>query len=412
MLSTAARAFARCWPALFAWFLAGWVVRLLLLRLAGTVGYYESIWGLLLLPLGVLAWLATFVGMFVTLRAALPHFDRLEDVATARVPESRRFDAARRWSGTVLASILPFLLIYAAWGMITEDIRIYGQAGQEQVFKDPDGGGSFAVRIDVFSTSVLVGAFALRWIVVRFADRLPSWFAAISAYLEAAWVLIGLYVLRILLVDVSAWVQTRRMFAWIVDGFTMLRADSAVFAAAGDFTAAAASAIGDVIGEPLAWLALAGVVYASALPRRDHIAAGRAATLRATAERRWQGVPGWLRKFVVAATGGLRERWEPIASAISLIWRAGPLTIGTYLLTYAVVTAGVEWIQALVYRLLGAHELGWWRAFDSPLGLLFDAILVPLQIVVVAATFDRCLAALERRTASADEELAEIQSPS
>ena len=97
MLLTALRAAARNWPALLAWFLAGWIARILLLQLAGWLGANQGVYGLLVLPLAVLARLASYVAMFLVLRAELPHFPETESraarassrAATGRVRCSR-----------------------------------------------------------------------------------------------------------------------------------------------------------------------------------------------------------------------------------------------------------------------------------------------------------------------------------
>jgi hypothetical protein len=94
-------------------------------------------------------------------------------------------------------------------------------------------------------------------------------------------------------------------------------------------------------------------------------------------------------------SGGLLERWQPIATALRLIWRAGPVTMGVYVLAFGVLAVAADWLFVGVNRLLGPHDLGWWRAWGDPLGLLFDVVVFPLQVCLVAAAFDRCLRAAE-----------------
>jgi hypothetical protein len=417
VLKTVGRAIVQCWPMLLAWFFAGWLGHTALVRLAGWAGNFESLWGLLILPLAVVVKLASYVGMFLALRPALRHFERLDALASGRqtfvaevVPRGAfaRFSFARQWGLTVVTGLLPFLVIYIAWGMIGDDLLAYGDASRDQFGAAGASDRPYEVTIGVMSVSFVVVAFVLRFLIGRFSKRLPAWTGAISAYLEAAWLLTTVIALRQLLAGVPPWFASRRMFGWFVDGFAALREQFAWFAAIGDAIAWLAIAIGDVLVQPLAWLALAAIVYAGALPRRTPSTTGRAARLRETAAQRWRRVPRPIRRLGTSISTSFRDRWEPIATALSLIWRNGPVELGVYILTFAVVTAGTAWLKVLTYNLIGPHEIGWWIGMDDPLELLNQAITIPLLIVVVAAAFDRSLQNLEEQVVSADAELAEV----
>lgn len=396
MLPTAARALARSWPALLAWFLAGWTARLLLLRFAAAVGNEMPLVGQLILPLAVIARLASYVGMFLVLRDALPH---VEDADPPRADGGRpRF--LTRWSSAIRAAILPFSVIYAAWGMIREDSRDYAAASLDQA--DFFGGGSASaldVVVDVWSLGLVVIAFAGRWLLQRFRERLPRWTTVLSAYLEAVWVLVALLVLRELLGGVPGWFATRRMFAPIVDAVASWRSELGWFRWLGDAFSWLMTELGDVVFQPLAWVALAAVVYAGARVSARQAAApnARVARARAAVTTRWNRMPRWLRTALIAVTGGFQERWLPIAGSVRLIWSAGPLVLGGFLLAYAVVHAAGEWLGAGIYRMLGAHPTGFWMAIDDPTGLLIVALVVPIQLALVGAAYDTAL----RRSAPA-----------
>ena len=111
MLTTTVRTLAHSWPALLAWFLAGWTARLLILRFAGWVGNDLPLLGQLILPLAVIARLASYVAMFLVLRDALPNAGQSDAAAP-------RESFLRRWGTAISAAILPFFVIYAAWGMV------------------------------------------------------------------------------------------------------------------------------------------------------------------------------------------------------------------------------------------------------------------------------------------------------
>ncbi len=389
MLSTAARAYARCWPALLAWFLAGWTARLLLLRLAAAVGNELPLVGQLILPLAVIARLASYVAMFLVLRSALPN---IEDADPPRADGTRRGFLAR-WAGAVSAAILPFFVIYAAWGMIAEDSRDFAAAALDQT--DFWGGGSanaLDVVVDVWSLGLVAAAFAGRWALQRFRERLPRWTTAVSAYLEAVWVLVALLILRELLAGVPGWLATRRMFAPVADAFARWRDEQTWFRWLGDAFSWLMEQLGDVVFQPLAWVALAAVVYAGARTRATASAPNaRVARARAAVTARWARLPRWARAGLTSVTGGFQERWLPIAGAIRLVWSAGPLALAGFLLAYAVVHAIGEWLAVGVLRVLGPHEFAFWTAVDDPIDLLVVALVVPLQLALVASAYDTAL---------------------
>ena len=385
MLTTAARAYARCWPALLAWFLAGWTARLLLLRVAADIGNDLPIVGQLILPLAVIARLASYVAMFLVLRAALPN---VADVVAADA-DSRRLRFLTRWGAAVAAAILPFFVIYAAWGMIAEDSRDYAAAALDQA--DLWGGESshaLDVVVDGWSLGVVAVAFVARFLLQRFADRLPGWTSAVAAYLEAVWVLVALLIVRELLGGVPGWFATRRMFAPIVDAVNGWRDQQEWFRWLGDAFSWLMTQLGDTVFQPLAWVALAAIVYAGVANASTASGSTRMSRARAAATARWARLPRRMRTVLTAATGGFQERWLPIASAIRLIWAAGPLALGAFLLAYAVVHAAGEWLAIGLMRALGPHEFLFWTAVDDTVDLIVVALVVPLQLTLVAATYD------------------------
>lgn len=388
MLSTAARAYARCWPALLAWFLAGWTARLLLLRIAADIGNDLPIVGQLILPLAVIARLASYVAMFLVLRAALPNVA----AASPEPTDGRRLAFLTRWGAAVSAAILPFFVIYAAWGMITEDSRDYAAAALDQTnIWGGETSHALDVVVDVWSLGLVVVAFVARFLLQRFAERLPGWTAAVAAYLEAVWVLVALLIVRELLSGVPQWVATRRMFAPIVDTVAAWRDQQPWFSWLGDAFSWLMTQLGDVVFQPLAWVALAAIVYAGVATTANATRNTRMTRARAAMTQRWSRLPRRLRGILTAATGGFQERWLPIAASIRLIWAAGPLALGGFLLAYAVVHAAGEWLAIGVMRLLGPHEFLFWQAVDDPVDLLVVVLVVPIQLALVAAAYDTAL---------------------
>jgi len=412
VLRTFGRAVIQTWPMVLTWFLAGWLAHAALIRLAGWAGVYESLWGLIILPLAVLAKLAGYVGMFLAVRPAMRHYQRLEALARAVPADEETAPTAPRsftrvWGSTIATGLIAFLVIYFTWGLIADDVIAYGRASWDQY--DPDAvNRPLQVGLGVMSISFVVIAFGLRLLLGRFAARLPRWVGAITAYLEAAWLLTVGLALQTMLAGVPEWFQTRRMIAWAIDGIAAIRESFSWFAAVGDVLAWVVGAVGEVVLLPLAWLALAAIVFAQVLPRRTRRSSGRLSRIRESAATRWRRMPRPVRVLGTSLSSGLRERWEPIATALSLVWRNGPVKLGLYVAAFAALTAGTQWLYGLIYRLLGPHETGWWIGMSDPIVLLVSAITVPLQFMLVAAAFDASLASLDDQVVSADEELAEV----
>lgn len=380
MLFTALRVLARCWPALLAWFLLGWTVRALILRLGGYLLNVDENLGLLLLPLAILALLAAYVGMFHAVRRELRALDRLDDVDSGEVATP----PVRQWRDSLLVAILPFFLLYVAWNLIRDDVvDLYFASTLQDNFWD----SAATDTITPVALGILGGAFAIRWLLGRFSARLPRWTSLLATYFEALWVLVALFTLRELLSGVPHWFATRRMFAWAVDGWASVADAFAWLGAVGDAVGWAVAQLGTVVGLPLAWLAFASIIYFGTLPRSRR---PESATVRGASER-WARLPVWMRRLGEIVSSGFLDRWRPVALAARLIGRAGPIAVGTYLLAFAVLTTGIEWLRYLLYRLIGPHETAWWMGASDGVELAMDAVLAVLQVALVAAAFDAAL---------------------
>ena len=134
--------------------------------------------------------------------------------------------------------------------------------------------------------------------------------------------------------------------------------------------------------QPLAWLALAAIVFAGALPPRKPSDRPRGAPARG-GDPPLAARPRPVRMLGESLSGGFRERWEPIATALSLIWRNGPgrSWASTSWRSRVVIVGHRMAGIGLIYDLLGPHEIGWWMATNEPIDLLIERYRCPLQIV-------------------------------
>lgn len=380
MIRTALGVLARCWPALAAWFLAGWTARELLVRLAGFLGKDDGFLGLLVLPLAILAQLAAYVGMFLAVRRALPHTDQIDEAVDAAAP-GRRMAAARRMSETLLSAILPFFIVYVAWNLVRDDLEDYTRSALEQA----DFGeqvNALDVPLSVMTITIIGVALAVRWLLGRFRDRLPAWTGGFAAYVEAVWVLTLLLVVQDLLSGVPEWIASRRMFAWAVDTWDGILDAVPWLTPLWDGIEWVIGQFGVLVALPLAWLGVAAIIYIRTATQEA--ASERTERLR----RRWRRLPRWTRTLLLKSASSTVERWQPVADAARLIVRSGPFSVGLYILAFAIVQASGDWITFGAYRLLGPHETGWWYGASDLVGLGVATVVGVLQIAIVAAAFD------------------------
>jgi hypothetical protein len=395
------------WPVLLAWYLAGWLGRYLVIEIAATFGATNALVGLLIMPLATLARLASFIGMFLVLRGSMPAFSDLkrsglDDVDRTAQPAGR----AAQVYDIFLVSILPFFTFYAAWQFLGADTIAYMVSALEKAdFFDPNRDSSNAIaelQLNWASGTAIVLAFAGRYLIKRYRAKLPKWTPIVAVYLEAVWVYLSLLLVVNYLDAVNAWVSSRVAVEWVAS----LRADiTAVFAPVGVIWGGVEWAIGETGGLvllPLSWLALAGIVYGRAL-------AAAPVALRPTgryidsARTRYAALPTAVTRRFTDIGSDFVGRWRPLGNALVLIWRAGVVPMGVFVLAYTVLEAATSWGFLAGVQLIGAHDLNaWWRNFDVILGFGIDAVVEPLRICLIAAGYDFCLRKLEQRRETAE----------
>lgn len=399
LLATAARQLLAHWPAIMAWFLAGTLANYGVIQLAGWVGAYTAIGGALLLPVGVLARLISYVAMFLIVRDGMRQLDAL-----APLPET---PTARRaaFLSALLGSILPFVAFYAAWGLMRADVAAYFQrvlavnTGLLSADEQVGDGAAGELSLGVWTIIVIVVAFALRWLIKRYSARLPKWFAFAAVYLEVLWVYLSLMVVSDIVGSITAWVQARQAMAWLDGLRDWLSAQLVPVAWLWEAVEWVLGEAGGVLLLPLAWLTIAGVVYGQAVaPQRVSLSGA----LVDRARSRWLRAPGWIRTRLADFWAEIAARFRPIGRAIVLMWRAGPVLIGGYVLLYTVLLALESLVGIGITRILGPNELGaFWMVNDQLILLAIPLIIEPLRIVLVSASYDQVVGRLVPRQTDA-----------
>jgi hypothetical protein len=397
VLGLSGRLLVAHWPALVAWFLAGTLGRYIGIQLAGYVGGYTALGGMLLLPLAILAKCVSVVAMFLVLRSGMV---RLGVIAP---PPSDARERRLAFRDALLSAILPFFAVYAALGFLRDDVASYLSVALETKFgrglqaavsgAQIDTSGTVDdLRLEPWTIAVVVLAFAGRWAWKRWQARLPRGSAVAAAYLEALWVFLAAYGVGELLGGVTAWVQSRQAMAWLGELRGWLGDLFAPLGWAWDAVGWAIGEVGAIVLVPLAWLTIAGVVYGQAVEPQAVKVRGRFVE---TARTRLGRVPQRLRRRLSDIGSDVGARFRPIWRAVVLMWRGGPLLIAGYVLLYSLLLLGEKWLGFGITRAVGPHDLeSFWQAFAVPLLLIVPLVVETLRTVLVAGAYDATIGAL------------------
>jgi hypothetical protein len=397
MITTTGRLLVAHWPALLAWYLAGTLGRYLGIELAGFVGGYSAVGGILLLPLAILAKLVSVVAMFLVLRDGLVRLGVIAPVPT---------DAATRrtaFRDALLSAVLPFIAVYAALGFLVDDVAAYLDTALQvkqgrrltAIVEGTDldlSGTVDQLSWEPWTLAVVVLAFAGRWAWKRWQSRLPRWTSVVATYLEGLWIFLTAYFVGEALGSVTGWVESRQAMAWLGDFRAMIGGWFAPLGWAWDAVGWVIGELGTVMLVPLAWLTVAGVVFGQAVSPQG--VQWRGAVIERTRSR-YAAVPQHLRRRLTDIGAGVGSRFRPIWRAIVLMWRSGPILIGAYVLLYAVLMLADQWLTIGVTRLVGPHDFyAFWRVFGTPLLLIAPMIIEPVRTALIAAAYDGTIGAL------------------
>jgi hypothetical protein len=389
-------------------YLAGWLGRYLIIEVAAFFGSTDALVAFLIMPLAILARLASFIAMFLVLRPGMPAFVELAatgadsiDRTTEPVPKPRP-----SLQDLFLASILPFFAFYAAWQFLHEDTLQYAAAALEKInpFADVDNSaGVLNLQLTWASGAAIVIAFTGRYLLKRYSSRLPRWTAVVTVYLEAVWVYLTLFLISSYRADVDSWFASRKASYWVMDLRSTVGEFFAPIGLAWDGVAWAIGEAGALVLLPVAWLALAGIVYGRALTSLPLVIRVPKNQYVQGVATRYARVPKGVSRRFADVGGDFVSRWKPLANALTLVWRAGVVPMGIFVLAYTVLEAAAGWLAFGAIRLVGPHDLEqWWMNVDGSLIFAIDVVLEPLRVCLIAAAYDYCLRRLgERREAVA-----------
>lgn len=370
-LRTFGRVLAGHWPALMAWYLGGEVVHRLVLQLAGTVGGYTTLGGLLILPIAVAARMVSYVAMYLTVRPSLPH-------AAASDPIDRR-----DFAHAVLVSILPFFAFYEAWGMLDADRDAFFVIASDIAFAQ-SGYGSEAlgdrggmIGVGALPVAVLVVALAVRIVLARFESRLSVGLRALATYAEVLWTFMLFTLVGQWWTGVREWLSQRTGADWLRgfgDWFAANIPPVAVVWESGSWVVGIVIA---VLIVPAGWLAIVGVIYGTTFDVDSSLGRWSATALRGAA-----------RSFARA----LIIRLEGLWAAAAVIWRGGPVLFGTTALVYALWMLLDRVGTRAVLQLIGGHDEAFWDAWYPVILVAIAAVAEPLRVALLATAYDAVIA--------------------
>lgn len=409
MLEIAKRTVAlwsRTWPLLIAIWLVGWFLRYWLLQLAIAVGSeHGNLWAYLILPLAPLVRLTTYLLMLTVFRSVTPG---LRDITLHRV-------GARGLFNVVVGALVPFLVIYTTWKLVQEDFFVYRTSVQYEVlyegtsadltsFLTSDGGTRLWI--------VIAGAFALRQLITRLRKVLPQWTLIIAAYLDAVWLFLTLTAASKAILGSPQWIAERRIVVWFNESRQELLAHLGVVGQWWNASGAALGVLISAVGLSLAWIAVASVVFGTpftptwASARRAVLGergGSRMASMLERGQPRWQRIPGLVQVRLAELVREQVGRFGPIVDAGRLILHGGAVPIAFFIAGYAAlavlspsgayfdgaVSDGYLWRWATL--VIGPQEWVWWEAYGETIRVAIGALVDPIRVALVTATFWFCL---------------------
>ncbi|GGB96060.1 hypothetical protein [Cellulomonas carbonis] len=397
-----ARLWAGHWPLLLTVALLGGAGRMGAIWGAIEVSEVSPTLGFAVLALAPLSSVAAIVVMLHLLRDALPS---LAAAGAVRAPDdvtSRR----ERHVVDVLASVLvPFLAVYASYGLLAEDRFRYqnGILGREFYTDGVLGGGTFDGERFFAATGVaevvlVAVAVVLRWGLARLDGRLasrgrprPRPLAFGGAYVEVFWMTALAGVLVHYKDRAWAWAESRRAVDVVVDAWLRVLdvlgplgrpVDTVV-----DGLLGVVAAVDGLVVVPVAWLAVGAVVYGHRLaapPRRVRTLPGAARV--PVVVRRW-GLD-----VADQVVGDLRSRFSALASGLRQLAVAGLGPMLVFALVFLVVGGLEDALAVGVRQVVGPQDLWTWLSFAPHVETVTRAVGLTVTAALLAAAVDRVLA--------------------
>jgi hypothetical protein len=374
------------------WFSAGRAVRAALMWAGTELAHGDHrqvrlVVTTLIFTLIVLNELVVMVGMLHSVRGALREI---------RARRSEGAEADESLFGALNRTTLLFATIYLAWSFHREDAREFTSLDStKRIDQDIQGAfagiegeaGTILIGLDLrISAGIAVAAYVLKtlfaWLHMNGRVRGGG---MLTAFFELGFAFYGLNALFALATSRSDWLDERAVVAAGKDRFEELEKTlpwwKGFWEGVGDLW----PLVVDALIEPLAWLAVAALVYgAFAEDTRAIVRGTRLETVADKVER----THTLTRTTMTGATTGFRDRWVPPVNAFRLVTRGGAALFGAFCLCYVALQVGADYADRSIRALIGSDFPFFWVLFSSPVKFAVDLVAGVLTVCLLAATFD------------------------
>jgi hypothetical protein len=326
VLGTAGRLLVRHWPALLVLSMLGAALRNASIWAAIELSDKQGQLGQLCLLVAPLGYLLPLIGMLMICRHSLPALQRVEARVEIAPTEGRRL----RLVDVAVSVLVPFLVVYEAYGLLDEDFARFRNTAAAHEFFDisftepihrdyQDRLGLYPLQVAV---AIVVGAAAVRF-ALGLLERRVRWraLAFVGAFVELVYVYQLAGQALVLRVNGSAWVRERVAVRWLLDGYDAVADALGPVAPAFRWVVHGVQTVtgsldATVVG-PVGWLAVGAVVLGFQLAEVETPAV----------ETR-----GLWRRFLA----DLRERYDALITAVRLVLRAGLAPMLCFILAFTV----------------------------------------------------------------------------
>ena len=346
----------------------------------------------------VLAPLSMVAGIVAMLHVLRPDLPALAQIGRTRAPDEPTSGHERTLLDVLASVFVPFLALYASYGLLAEDQARYLNTAAYRAFREQI---SFTgERVDTSFAYVATGwglvalvvvAVVLRWLLGRWEGRRHRRALGFAgAYVEAFWLLAVATSVTDLLDTGWTWVESRRAVAivleWWLDLLDALGPVAGPVDTVVDTVAGVLGNLDDLVVIPLAWLTVGAVVYGHKLadaPKR-------------TGPKAWRRLPAPVRRWTIEAAapviGDVRGRFTALVDGLRRLAVAGLGPMLVFALAFLVATRLEEGIQVLARVVSGPQELDTWLAFAPMVGAVAPAVGRTGSMALLAAGVDRILA--------------------
>lgn len=388
-------------PALLTWVALGWGVRELSFH-AGVLFGANRVAALACFAFGMVFWVTCIIGMLFTVTRHPKAFDEVQRRTGAPPIESRR------WRDVMIEAVVPFLALYAVWGLTDDQVQRAFTANLTWWGIDA---ANFSISFAHWQLYIVITivAWALQaalGLAVR-GRKKGIFVSIVLTFLRGVAILTAFLGLDTVWARTLGWLQDRQVWGWGSDAW------SGFVAALPRWELPMGITLPEVVNQlghlawtglvpgllagvllPLLWLALTALTvgwrdFTSGVPggRFTGIldgATGRAQRLGEHKGRTPMAVAG-------RVAAGQLEPLLPVVEAFRLVVRAGLPLLGAYLVLAAVGRGLSVWLDDAIIWLIGPNSTAITIRYASLTELVAEMVAWPLLACLYATAFDRVL---------------------